>query len=79
MHTASARLILLSVSVVGLALLAPAAYVTGSKRKVSPAPVSCVELATNPDNGLLGRPGVKSLESHIVLASGPNVATPAFL
>jgi hypothetical protein len=74
MHTASARLILLSASMVGFALLTPAAYVTSSKRQVSPAPVSCAELATNPDNGLLGHPGVKSVESHIVPASGPNVA-----
>src|SRR5215467_9715775 len=74
MHTASARLISLSASVVGFALLAPAAYVTGSKHKVSAAPVSCVELATDPADGLVGHPGVKSVESHIVPASGPNVA-----
>src|SRR5262245_24960178 len=74
MHTASARLILLSASVVGFALLAPAAYETSSKRQVSSAPVSCGELATNPDNGLLCHPGVKSVESHIVPASGPNLA-----
>jgi hypothetical protein len=74
MHIASARLILLCASVVGFALLAPAAYVTGGKRQLSPAQVSCVGLATNPDNGLPGSPGVKSVESHIVPASGPNVA-----
>jgi feruloyl esterase len=74
MHKASARLISLSASVVCFALLAPAAYVKGSKRKIPLAPVSCVELAINPDNGLLGRPGVKSVGSQIVPASGPNVA-----
>jgi tannase/feruloyl esterase len=74
MHKASARLILLSASVIGLVLLAPVGYVTSGKRQLSPAPVSCIELATNPDNGLLGRPDVKSVESHIAPASGPNVA-----
>jgi hypothetical protein len=73
MHTASARLILLSAGVAGFALLAPAAYVDSGKHD-SQAPVACVELATNPDSGLLGRPGVKSAESHIVPASGSNVA-----
>jgi Tannase and feruloyl esterase len=73
MHKASARLILLSASVAGLALLAPAAYVDSGKHD-SQAPVSCVELATNPGSKLLGRPGVKSAESQIVPASGSNVA-----
>src|SRR5882762_1964956 len=37
-----------------------------------PGPVSCSELATDPDNGLAGNPAVKSVNSQIVPASGAN-------
>jgi hypothetical protein len=49
----------------GFALFAPASAIAA-------APVMCAALAS--DSGLLGRPGVKSLASRIVPASGPNVA-----
>ena len=47
-----------------LFFLAPAAF----------AAVRCTELATNPGNGLLGAPGVKSVNSQIVAA---NATAPA--
>jgi hypothetical protein len=37
-------------------------------------PVGCVELATDPGNGLLGNPVVKSVTSQVVPASGPDVS-----
>jgi len=60
----------------GTALLAPVALATDSHHhhKPPPEPVICLELATNPDIGLLGAPGVKSVNSQIIAASGPNAA-----
>src|SRR5581483_4966557 len=46
-------------SVAALAVLAPGAF----------AAVRCTELATNPANGLVGAPGVKSVNSQIVAAN----------
>jgi feruloyl esterase len=60
MLCASVRLISLTASLAGFALLAPAAH----------ASVSCIELAP----GLLGSPNVKSSNSQIIAASGPNVS-----
>jgi len=65
MRLASMRLISLAAGLAGFALLAPAAYAE---------PVSCAELATDPANGLLGAPGVKSVNSQIIPASGANVS-----
>jgi hypothetical protein len=48
-------------------LAAPAAANT-------PPPVSCIELATDPANGLAGNPDVKSVSSQIVPAAGANAA-----
>src|SRR4029453_3158848 len=45
-----------------------------NRHKPPPAPVSCADLATDPDNGLLGKPTVKSVTSAIVPASGANAA-----
>jgi len=45
-------------------LLAPAAH----------AAVSCAELAVDPAHGLAGNPRVKSVNSQIISAGGPNVA-----
>jgi hypothetical protein len=52
----------------GLTLLAPAAQANGKHHHPynPPVPVSCAELATDPDNGLLGAPGVKAVNSQIV-------------
>src|SRR5262245_11876964 len=44
------------------------------ERTPPPAPVGCVELATDPANGLLENPVVKAVNSLVVPASGPNVA-----
>jgi len=60
----SVRLMSVTASLAGAVLLAPAAY----------AGVSCSELATDPANGLLGSPNVKSVNSQVIAASGPNVA-----
>jgi len=51
-------------SIAALMLLAQGAY----------AAVRCTELATNPADGLLGAPGVKSVNSQIIAASGSNVS-----
>jgi hypothetical protein len=44
------------------------------KKNTPPPPVSCVELATDPANGLAGNPDVKSANSQIIAASGANLA-----
>src|SRR4249920_989863 len=45
---------------------APTAARDGDKpRKPPPAPVSCAELATDPANGLLGNPDIKSVTSDV--------------
>jgi hypothetical protein len=58
------RFIAFIMSMAALALLAPAAF----------AAVHCTELATNPADGLLGAPGVKSVNSQVIAASGSNVS-----
>jgi hypothetical protein len=44
------------------------------KPKPDPVPVTCAELATDPANGLLGAPGIKTVSSTIVPAAGANAA-----
>jgi hypothetical protein len=56
MHSLSLRAVALTTSLFALAIVAPGAY----------ADVSCTELATDPANGLLGAPGVKSVNSAIL-------------
>src|SRR5205085_833888 len=56
------------------AIVAPASYAKEEKPKPPAMPVSCTELAANPASGVVGAPGVKSVESHVQAASGPNVA-----
>src|ERR1051325_9757396 len=58
-RSAAVRFIALIGSIAALFFLAPAAF----------AAVRCTELATNPGNGLLGAPGVKSVNSQIVAAN----------
>jgi len=53
------RFIALITGMAALAVLAPGAF----------AAVRCTELATNPANGLVGAPGVKSVNSQIVAAN----------
>ncbi|HEX9626659.1 MAG TPA: tannase/feruloyl esterase family alpha/beta hydrolase, partial [Acidiferrobacterales bacterium] len=60
MRYASVRLVSLTASLAGLALLAPAAH----------ASVSCEALGP----GLLGGPNVKSATSQVIAASGPNAS-----
>lgn len=59
------RLVSIAAGLAGFVLLAPAPAFAAT-------PVMCAALAS--DSGLLGRPGVKSLASRIVPASGSNVA-----
>jgi hypothetical protein len=59
---------------VGLALLAPLPSGATGKHRPPPPPVTCAELALDPENGLVGAEGVKSVTSLVVPASGPNVA-----
>jgi hypothetical protein len=62
-------------SIAVFAFLAPATYADRGKHHTPPpAPAPCGELATNPDHGLLGSPGVKSVNSQVIPASGPNVS-----
>jgi hypothetical protein len=65
----SAAIVLLA-----LATLAPAPSAARDRHGPPDAPVSCAELATDPDNGLAGNPVVKSASSQIIAASGPNKA-----
>ena len=66
----------LATGLLALALLHGAANAADKLPKPSPAPepVRCVDLAVDPANGLFGAPGVKSVNSQIIAASGPNVA-----
>jgi hypothetical protein len=66
MRSAYMRLIWAAVGLAGCAFLAPA-YADNP-------PVRCRELATNSANGLLGAQNVKSVNSQIIAASGPNVS-----
>lgn len=56
----------------GSALATPAS--ANDKKHSPPPPVSCIELATDPANGLAGNPDVKSVNSQIIPAAGANVA-----
>jgi tannase/feruloyl esterase len=58
-RSAAVQFIALIASIAALVLLAPQVH----------AAVQCTELATNPANGLLGAPGVKSANSQIVAAN----------
>ncbi|HXI77360.1 MAG TPA: tannase/feruloyl esterase family alpha/beta hydrolase [Steroidobacteraceae bacterium] len=66
----------LATGLLALALLHGAANAADKLPKPPPAPepVRCVDLAVDPANGLFGAPGVKSVNSQIIAASGPNVA-----
>jgi hypothetical protein len=66
MRPAPVRLIFATASLVGCALLVPVTF-------AAPLPVSCADLI-RPENGLVGAPGVKSANSQIIPAGGPNVA-----
>jgi Tannase and feruloyl esterase len=66
--------LILPAAVAASALVAPVTAAAHFKFPPPPKPVSCVELATDPANGLAGNPFVKSATSQITAASGPNVA-----
>jgi hypothetical protein len=61
----SLRSLLLTAGV-AVALLPPLTQAKDDKHAPAPLPVSCASLATDPANGLLGAPGVKSVNSQIV-------------
>lgn len=72
-----------ALSVASIALLGATQLVSNSanadaksphKHKPSPEPVSCLELATDPANGLAGNPVVKSVNSAVIPAAGANVS-----
>jgi len=58
--------------VLGLALV-PATSEAKDRRKPL-EPVACVELATDPANGLAGNPVIKSVTSAVIAASGTNAS-----
>jgi hypothetical protein len=66
----STRRFSLTAGLASLALLVPTAYADNKHdhrhKRPTPEPVPCVELATEPDNGLLGARGVKSVNSQLV-------------
>jgi hypothetical protein len=75
MRSRSTSLVPLTASLLGLALFAPATHAQPGKPKPPAAvPVSCAALAIDPANGLAGAPGVKTVNSQIIAASGPNAA-----
>jgi hypothetical protein len=65
--------LILLAAVAASALIAPVTA-TAHFKFPPPKPVSCVELATDPHNGLAGNPFVKSAISQITPAAGDNVA-----
>jgi len=74
MHRASLEYVSLAVALFSLAFLSSAPCAARDKPVDSPPPVHCVELATNPENGLAENPTVKSVTSTIVASSGTNVS-----
>jgi len=76
MHRASLQLVSLSIASLSLALLssAPCAAKDGHVDPPQPLPVHCTELATDPANGLVGNPAVKSVTAAITPAAGANVS-----
>ncbi|HKC43528.1 MAG TPA: tannase/feruloyl esterase family alpha/beta hydrolase [Burkholderiales bacterium] len=62
----------LTAFVLGFAL-APASSEAKDRRE-PPHPVTCADLATDPANGLVGNPVVKSVNSTMIPAAGANVA-----
>jgi len=70
MRSTPKRLFSLTAGLAGLALLVPTAYADDKHKhrhkRPTPEPVACVELATDPDNDLLGARGVKSVNSQLV-------------
>src|SRR5581483_8084724 len=68
------RLIPAAAGLASFVLLAPPIHAKQDKDAPAPVPVRCTELATNPANGLLGAPGVKSVNSQVIAAAGSNVS-----
>ena len=64
---------LLSLTAVLLGAAVLVAPASANDKKQSP-PVSCIELTTDPANGLAGNPDVKSVNSQIIPAAGVNLA-----
>jgi hypothetical protein len=70
-----ARATLLSgATVLAVSTLAPTPSAARDRAEPPRKPVPCIALATDPANGLVGHPAVKSVASTIVPASGTNVS-----
>jgi len=76
MHRASLQYVSFSIASFSLALLTSAPCAADNKHvdPPPPVPVHCTELATDPANGLLGNPAVKTVSSAIIPAAGANVS-----
>lgn len=70
MYFISVKVTLLLAVLSSFTLFAPATKPANRDHQTLSATVSCVDVA----NSLVGRPGIKSAESHFVPASAPNVA-----
>src|SRR5436190_23934566 len=68
MHSTSRRLV--TASLLGSALFAPAIAIGKQPALPAQAPVTCTALGSS----LTGGPGIKSSESHLVAAAGANAA-----
>jgi hypothetical protein len=64
----------LAMVVLALVAAVPVPSEATDKHRRPFTPVTCAELATDPDNGLVGNPVVKTVTSAIIPASGPNVS-----
>ena len=69
MRPASLSVADVSAVLFALAVLAPAPSAAKDRDKRPQEPVSCADLATDPANGLLGNPAIKSVTSTIIPAS----------
>ena len=71
----AARVVPLAAALAGLTLFAPTSYADQrGHHQPPPEPVTCGALATDPDNSLFGAPGVKSVTSQVIAASGSNAS-----
>jgi hypothetical protein len=73
-HRARAACLSAAIVLLGARAAAPAPGVGAARHRPALAPVTCAALATDPANGLVGNPVIKTVASQIVPASPPNVS-----